>query len=103
MHWYNVEHRHPGIRYVTPQQRHAGEDEASLAARHALYLQARERHPARWSRDTRNWSPVGAVTLNPERDALWSRLNTATFLSINEKRDAAGYDSVPGGDGITSS
>ncbi len=41
--------------------------------------------------------------LNPERDALWSRLNTATFLSINEKRDAAGYDSVPGGDGITSS
>ena len=37
-----------------------------------LYVQARERHPARWSRDIRNWSPVGAVTLNPERDAVVS-------------------------------
>ena len=28
--------------------------------------------PARWSRNTRNWSPIGAVTLNPERDAVVS-------------------------------
>ena len=41
-----------------------------LAARHQIYLQARERHPARWSRGTRDWTPVGAVTLNPERDAV---------------------------------
>ena len=68
--WYNVEHRHSGIRYVTPAQRHAGEDHAILAARHALYTQARQRHPARWSRSTRNWAPVGAVTLNPERDSV---------------------------------
>ena len=47
----------------------AGEDHAILAARHALYTQARERNPARWSGETRNWSPVGAVTLNPERDS----------------------------------
>ena len=65
--WYNVDHRHSGIRYVSPAQRHAGEDHAILAARHALYLQARERNPARWSRHTRNWSPIGAVTLNPEK------------------------------------
>ena len=31
--WYNVEHRHSGIRYVSPQQRHAGQDQAILAAR----------------------------------------------------------------------
>ena len=68
--WYNVDHRHSGIRFVSPQQRHAGQDVAILAARHELYLQARQRNPARWSRDTRNWSPVGPVTLNPERDAL---------------------------------
>ena len=48
--WYNVEHRHSGIRYVSPAQRHAGEDHAILAARHALYTKARERNPARWSR-----------------------------------------------------
>jgi putative transposase len=41
-----------------------------LAARHALYLQARELNPARWSGNTRNWTPVGAVTLNPERDTI---------------------------------
>ena len=51
-------------------QRHAQEDQVILAARHQIYLQARERHPARWSRGTRDWTPVGAVTLNPERDAV---------------------------------
>ena len=68
--WYNVDHRHSGIRYVSPAQRHAGEDTAILAARHALYAQARERNPARWSRSTRNWAPVGPVALNPERDCV---------------------------------
>ena len=70
VHWYNIDHRHSGIRYVSPAQRHAGDDLAILAARHALYLRARELNPARWSGNTRNWSPVGAVTLNPERDCI---------------------------------
>lgn len=68
--WYNFEHRHSGIRYVTPAQRHAGEDHAILAERHALYTRAREINPARWSGKTRNWDPIGAVTLNPERDSI---------------------------------
>jgi transposase InsO family protein len=68
--WYNHDHRHSGIRYVSPAQRHAGEDHAVLAARHEVYLRARERNPARWSGNTRNWSPIGAVTLNPERDSV---------------------------------
>ena len=38
--------------------------------RHDLYLQARERNPLRWSQHTRNWSPIDAVTLNPERDSI---------------------------------
>jgi len=67
--WYNVEHRHSGIRYVSPAQRHAGHDVAILAARRELYEQARQRHPARWARNTRDWSPITAVMLNPERDA----------------------------------
>jgi len=70
VHWYNLEHRHSGIRYVTPAQRHAGEDRRILARRHEVYTEARERHPARWSRHTRDWTPIGAVTLNPERDAV---------------------------------
>ncbi len=70
VHWYNVEHRHSGIRYVSPEQRHSGQDEAILAARHALYGEARSNNPARWSGPTRDWTPVGPVTLNPERDSV---------------------------------
>jgi transposase InsO family protein len=72
VHWYNHQHMHSGIRYVSPAQRHDGRDHAILAARHALYLQARERHPRRWSGATRNWTPIAAVTLNPEREAAVS-------------------------------
>jgi hypothetical protein len=77
VHWYNHEHHHSGIRYVSPAQRHAGQDGPMLApsfacsvARHVVYEDARQRNPRRWSRQTRNWTPVGAVTLNPERDAV---------------------------------
>ena len=68
--WYNHDHRHSGIRYVSPAQRHTGEDQAILAERHALYLRARALKPSRWSGKTRNWDPIGAVTLNPERDCV---------------------------------
>jgi len=67
--WYNTEHRHSAIRYVTPNERHNGGENYVLARRHELYQQARLANPERWSRSTRNWSPVGLVTLNPERPA----------------------------------
>ena len=67
VHWYNHEHRHSRIRFVTPAERHIGSDVEILAKRDALYRQAQARNPARWSRGTRNWMPTGAVTLNPER------------------------------------
>ena len=45
---------------------------AILAARRELYDQARQRHPARWSGNTRNWSHIDVVALNPERDEVVS-------------------------------
>ena len=66
--WYNHEHRHSGIRHVTPQQRHSGEEKRILAARQALYQEARQRMPERWSGDTRNWNPVESVWLNPPKE-----------------------------------
>src|SRR5215218_5202929 len=33
-------------------------------------IRKRARNPRRWSRQTRNWTPVAAVMLNPERDAV---------------------------------
>ena len=65
--WYNTEHRHSAIRFVTPDQRHRGEDKALLAERHRVYQLARAAHPERWSGQTRNWQPIGSVWLNPER------------------------------------
>jgi transposase InsO family protein len=67
--WYNEEHRHSGIRYVTPGQRHRGEDAAILAARKRLYEAAKQACPARWSGETRNWEPVREVWLNPPKEA----------------------------------
>jgi transposase InsO family protein len=78
--WYNHDHRHSGIRYVSPAQRHDGHDRAILDARHALYIEARSKNPARWSGATRNWSPIGAVTLNPERDSVVMTNSTSTDI-----------------------
>ena len=66
--WYNEEHRHSGIKYVTPGQRHRGEATELLRHRVAVYEAARERHPQRWSGETRDWSLAPAVWLNPERE-----------------------------------
>ena len=65
--WYNEEHRHSAIQFVTPSERHAGVDGMLLSKRTEVYEAAKARHPERWSGDTRNWTPVTAVHLNPEK------------------------------------
>lgn len=74
MRWYNHEHLHSGIQYVTPADRHAGKDVALLSKRDEVYKQARETNPSRWSGDTRNWEPVGAVALNPQKEESGSEV-----------------------------
>ena len=66
--WYNDEHLHSAIRFVTPNMRHGGQDHDALANRAILYANARAQKPERWSGKTRNWQTVGAVWLNPERE-----------------------------------
>lgn len=63
--WYNEEHRHSGIRYVTPGDRHAGRDKALLANRKRVLDQAKTKNPGRWSRGVRNCNPIDTVWLNP--------------------------------------
>ena len=67
VHWYNDEHRHSAIRFVTPGQRHAGQDTALLSKRVDVYEAAKAKHPERWSGPTRNWQPVCIVHLNPDQ------------------------------------
>ena len=65
VHWYNDQHRHSAIRFVTPAQRHAQVDEKILQARAQVYELARQQNPLRWSGQTRNWSFIEEVHLNP--------------------------------------
>lgn len=64
--WYNKEHTHSSIKYVTPEQKHRGEDKEILALRKAVYETARESNPLRWSTQTRNWDMVTEVSINPQ-------------------------------------
>lgn len=68
VHWYNTEHLHSGIRFVTPKSRHNGQDAEILKRRHTVYENARLANPLRWSRQTRNWSMIEEVRLNPGKE-----------------------------------
>jgi hypothetical protein len=61
--WYNAEHRHSGIKYVTPNQRHFGEADAICRACQQTYEQARAKHPRRWARLPRDWSQPKVVII----------------------------------------
>ena len=65
--WYNYEHRHSGIRFLTPEQRHNGTSTTILSTRHRVYQAAKAAHPSRWKNNTRNWTIEAEVYLNPER------------------------------------
>jgi len=61
--WYNHEHRHSRIGYVTPMQRHTGRDRAILLSRATVWCQARMKNPLRWTTVERSWRPIEHVYL----------------------------------------
>lgn len=65
--WYNQEHKHSSLKFVTPVQRHGGQASAVLKRREQLYAAAKTSNPRRWSGQTRNWTLPDEVWLNPER------------------------------------
>ncbi len=67
--WYNHQHQHSAIQFVTPDDRHTGRDIAILQQRAAVYQAARAYHPERWRGPTRNWSRPTTVYLNDARSA----------------------------------
>ncbi|SDC68989.1 Integrase core domain-containing protein [Candidatus Frackibacter sp. WG12] len=76
VHWYNHEHLHSGINFITPYQRHYGLDIDIIQKRIATYKKAKETHPERWSGEIRDWSLPDYVTLNPmEEDEVEKYLN----------------------------
>lgn len=75
--WYNEEHLHSGIRFVTPSQRHHSHDVSIMAHRNDVFLAAKARNPNRWTGKTRCWDHPTTVILNPSnasrREALGVR------------------------------
>lgn len=76
--WYNNEHLHSAIKFVTPHQRHSGEDHAIRIKRDAVYQAAKLKHPERWSGKTRNWFINKVATLNPNK-----KIKEITIENIN--------------------
>lgn len=65
--WYNKQHRHSGLKFITPEERHVGLSEKVMEKRKALYAQAKAKHPERWSREIRDWNLPEQVWLNPPK------------------------------------
>ena len=68
--WYNHQHRHSGIKFVTPQQRHNGQAVEISRHRGVVYERARQLNPRRWSRSTRCWRQPEVVWINRPPDDL---------------------------------
>ena len=95
MTWYNHEHRHSAIKFVTPAQRHAGDDVAILAKRHAVYKQARTDRPDHWSCKTRNWDHGREVALNPDRPSSPSDILIFRATMLTDAGSFCRADSKP--------
>jgi transposase InsO family protein len=62
--WYNNEHLHSGIKFVTPSQRHEGTDKKILENRKEVYKNAKLKNPIRWSGEIKNFDWIEEVSLN---------------------------------------
>jgi len=66
--WYNTKHKHSGIKYVTPDERHKKLDIDILKQRECVYEKARNLNPSRWAKSCRNWQFINEVYLNPKKE-----------------------------------
>ena len=69
--WYNKEHRHSGIAYLTPNEVHEGRSDEVLERRHAVRMAAFASHPERYPRGApRRQTLPSAVYINPPASPL---------------------------------
>ena len=76
--WYNTEHRHSSIGFVTPHQRRNGQDHEIFDRRNETLIKAGEQHPGRFRRGPKLWKHQPIVVLNPA--------NTAQNISKNMRQ-----------------
>ncbi len=83
--WYNHDHRHSAIHFVSPSQRHCGQDREILKKRRVLYEMAKSLHPERWSGKTRNWNYIEDVWLNPYEEQNKESVRSKNAASPNDQ------------------
>lgn len=81
--WYNHEHRHRGIRFVSPAERHAGEITTSL--RNDMRCISTHEPPIRTAGPDTRATGVTAVTLDPQRESVVD----AAIIAEKESASAA--------------
>jgi putative transposase len=80
--WYNKEHLHSALKFITPEQRHTGKDHILLKNRHTVYEKAKKAHPERWSGPTRNWTLPDTITLNPDKKIQLNKEASNTQMEV---------------------
>lgn len=65
--WYNNDHLHSSVDYVTPAQMRSGEAKTIFTKRNAVMTEAKNLNPERWGkRNMKIWGAPEKVVLNPE-------------------------------------
>jgi transposase InsO family protein len=66
VHWYNFQHLHTSIGYITPMEKREGADVHLFKKRNETVEAARQQNPDRWGkRAPRKWESDNVVVLNP--------------------------------------
>jgi putative transposase len=64
VHWYNYEHKHSSIGYVTPQERHLGRSNLIFKKRNEVMKKHRIEKSCRWGKKVFMWKSTQVVYLN---------------------------------------
>lgn len=75
--WYNTEHKHSGIGYITPDQRHSGLGKEIMTKRNMTISEAYATNPERWSSKPAMWDNAETVYLNPSAETKNKRKKAA--------------------------
>jgi putative transposase len=54
--WYNQEHKHSGLTFMTPHQRHSNQTDQVMDNRKSVYEVAKATNPKRWTQGIRDWN-----------------------------------------------
>lgn len=108
--WYNTEHLHSGLDYVTPVQVHTGAHRAVFARRSAQLEEHRRAHPQRYGGEARVYGTPETVRLkhrvqhgnpaNPATPPPGAAIHAQGYLTSNGRR-TAGEECSQGPFGMT--